>query len=82
MLLVRYGRDIHKLRSPRLWKVSETKVIKTCDIDLSDISSTNDRNSIAEVNQAFSFSGAHLNVGGDNVITVVQDNMGLDESGG
>jgi len=43
-------------------------------------SSTNDRNSSAEVNQLFEFPEGSVSSGADNVITVVQDNMGLDEA--
>ncbi|KAI0040947.1 glycoside hydrolase family 35 protein [Auriscalpium vulgare] len=43
--------------------------------------STNNANSVDEVNQQFAFPDGSLVSGGDNVITIVQDNMGLDESG-
>ncbi|KIK71458.1 glycoside hydrolase family 35 protein [Collybiopsis luxurians FD-317 M1] len=43
--------------------------------------STNDENSIAETDQKIPFPAGALRTGQDNVITVVQDNMGLDESG-
>ncbi|EIW81147.1 glycoside hydrolase family 35 protein [Coniophora puteana RWD-64-598 SS2] len=43
--------------------------------------STNNQNSIVETDQKFNFPEGSLNIGDDNVVTVVQDNMGLDESG-
>jgi len=43
--------------------------------------STNNLNSIDETNQVFTFPSGALRSGQDNVITVVQDNMGHDESG-
>ncbi|VDB87383.1 unnamed protein product [Peniophora sp. CBMAI 1063] len=43
--------------------------------------STNDDNAISEVDQVYNFTTDQLNVGSDNVITIVQDNMGLDEFG-
>ncbi|KAJ3785437.1 glycoside hydrolase family 35 protein [Lentinula aff. detonsa] len=44
--------------------------------------STNDANSIDETDQKFIFPEGTVLVGQDNVITVVQDNMGLDETSG
>ncbi|KAJ3813869.1 glycoside hydrolase family 35 protein [Lentinula aff. lateritia] len=44
--------------------------------------STNDANSIDETDQKFIFPEGAVLVGQDNVITVVQDNMGLDETSG
>ncbi|KAG6888527.1 hypothetical protein C0995_007639 [Termitomyces sp. Mi166 len=43
--------------------------------------STNNRNNVDETDEKFIFPEGALVVGRDNVITVVQDNMGLDESG-
>ncbi|PPQ66179.1 hypothetical protein CVT24_000156 [Panaeolus cyanescens] len=43
--------------------------------------STNNRNSIEEVDQKFDFTAGALKAGADNVITIVQDNMGLSEAG-
>ncbi|KAL4081114.1 glycoside hydrolase family 35 protein [Scleroderma citrinum] len=43
--------------------------------------STNNRNIIAETDEVFYIPTGSLTYGGDNVITVVQDNMGLDENG-
>lgn len=45
------------------------------------LSSTNDDNAISEVDQKFNFTSDQLIAGGENVITIVQDNMGLDEFG-
>ncbi|KAF9073660.1 glycoside hydrolase family 35 protein [Rhodocollybia butyracea] len=44
--------------------------------------STNDANDIAQTDQKFTFPSGAVVVGQDNVITVVQDNMGLDETSG
>ncbi|KAJ4470950.1 glycoside hydrolase family 35 protein [Lentinula aciculospora] len=44
--------------------------------------STNDANSIDETDQKFVFPEGAVLVGQDNVITIVQDNMGLDETSG
>ncbi|EIM81437.1 glycoside hydrolase family 35 protein [Stereum hirsutum FP-91666 SS1] len=43
--------------------------------------STNDANSIDETDQVYTFPDGSLVVGQDNVITVIQDNMGHDEAG-
>lgn len=42
--------------------------------------STNNRNIVPEVNNTFIFPTGAVKLGQDNVITVVQDNMGLDEA--
>jgi hypothetical protein len=42
-------------------------------------SSTNDSNSIEEVDAVYDFPAGALVAGADNVVTVVQDNMGLNE---
>ncbi|KAI0033132.1 glycoside hydrolase family 35 protein [Vararia minispora EC-137] len=42
--------------------------------------STNDRNAIVEVDQVYNFPAGAVTAGADNVITIVQDNMGLDEA--
>ncbi|KAJ3972272.1 glycoside hydrolase family 35 protein [Lentinula raphanica] len=44
--------------------------------------STNDANVIDETDQKFVFPEGAVLVGADNVLTVVQDNMGLDETSG
>ncbi|KAI6030502.1 glycoside hydrolase family 35 protein [Pisolithus orientalis] len=43
--------------------------------------STNNKNVVAETDEVFYFPPGSLKYGEDNVITVVQDNMGLDENG-
>ncbi|KAG6889848.1 hypothetical protein C0992_003827 [Termitomyces sp. T32_za158] len=43
--------------------------------------STNNRNNVDETDEKFMFPEGALVVGRDNVITIVQDNMGSDESG-
>ncbi|KAI0059604.1 glycoside hydrolase family 35 protein [Artomyces pyxidatus] len=44
--------------------------------------STNNRNILEETDQVFSFPNGSVSVGQDNVITIVQDNMGLNETQG
>ncbi|KAI6113990.1 glycoside hydrolase family 35 protein [Pisolithus sp. B1] len=43
--------------------------------------STNNKNIIQETDEVFHFPPGSLKYGEDNVVTVVQDNMGLDENG-
>ena len=45
-------------------------------------SSTNNRNILEETDDKFLFPAGALKAGRDNVITVVQDNMGLNETDG
>jgi hypothetical protein len=44
--------------------------------------STNDENTIEETDQKLPFPEGSLRIGEDNVITIVQDNMGLNETNG
>ncbi|KIY66929.1 glycoside hydrolase family 35 protein [Cylindrobasidium torrendii FP15055 ss-10] len=44
--------------------------------------STNNRNILEETDDVFTFPEGSLNISGDNVITIVQDNMGLNETEG
>ncbi|KAF8877096.1 glycoside hydrolase family 35 protein [Infundibulicybe gibba] len=44
--------------------------------------STNNKNNIQQTDQKFTFPAGSLKAGSDNVITIVQDNMGLDEGSG
>ena len=44
-------------------------------------SSTNNRRILEETDDKFTFPSGSLHVGEDNVITIVQDNMGLNETG-
>jgi hypothetical protein len=43
-------------------------------------SSTNNQNIISETDEEYTFPANSVKAHKDNVITVVQDNMGLDES--
>lgn len=51
-------------------------------IDDLPISSTNNRNILEETDDKFTFPNGSVVAGQDNVITIVQDNMGLNETQG
>jgi hypothetical protein len=69
------------LLEDNLWKV-RTGHKESISVLIFSFSSTNNENIISETDEEYGFPSSSVRVGKDNVITVLLDNMGLDESEG